>query len=200
MICRMMHRMTRRRVGVASIVLLPLLLAGCDEQLTQVVLVIQSDLKPPTEVDGLEVDAVQGPYAPQVNQFFGGTGIPLGQFPLSVGFVSGGKTKSFSIVARLFRGVTQISTPSIVVSRTVTDIPFEDQETMMLVLPLLKACACQGTTCPAPGTNPDCDNIDKPMVIPFDEAVAPPSTGSHPIGSPGTGQIDAGVKTTPPTR
>jgi hypothetical protein len=174
------------------------LLAGCHDPLTQVVLVIQSDLKPPTEVDGMDVAAIQGPYAPQVQPFFNNTGIPLGQFPLSVGFTSG-NTDSFSITIRLFRGTTQSVNPTIVVSRTVTDIHFVDQQTKMFVLPMLKACACQGSTCPTPGSNPDCDNLDNPPVVPFDPAVAPPSSGKR-----GGGQViinggaDGGIKMTMP--
>jgi hypothetical protein len=190
--------MIGRRARFVSL-LLPLLLAGCHEPLTQVVVVFQSDLQPPSEVDALDVAFIQGPYAPMVNPFFSGNGIPLRQFPVSVGFVSGGRTQSFSIVARLFRGTSQFATPPIVVSRTVTGIPFEDQETMMFVLPLLKACSCQGTSCPNPGVNPDCDNIDKPPVVPFDPAVAPPSSGMRGISGP-TGGFDAGVINSPPTR
>ena len=109
----------------------------------------------------MDVAAIEGPYAPQINPFFSNNGVPLGQFPLSVGFASQGKTDSFSIVVRLFRGTTQVVNPSIVVSRAVTDIHFVDQQTKMFVLPMLKACACQGSTCPSPGINPDCDNLDK---------------------------------------
>jgi hypothetical protein len=46
---------------------------------------------------------------------------------------------------------------------------------MMLVLPMNRACACQGTSCPSPG-DPECDNIDQPALQPFDSAVAPPSS------------------------
>jgi hypothetical protein len=187
--------MTRRRASHASL-LAAFLLAGCHDPLTQVVLVVQSDLRPPTEVDGMDVTAVEGPYAPIVNSFFNGTGIPLGQFPLSVGFSSQGATDSFSIVVRMFRGTTQVVNPAIVVSRTVTDIHFVDRETRMFVLPMLKACACQGSTCPAPGTNPDCDNLDNPPVVPFDPAVAPPSTGKR--GQVIVGGADAGIRMTPP--
>jgi hypothetical protein len=45
----------------------------------------------------------------------------------------------------------------------------------MVVLPLLRVCKCDGTSCPNPG-NPDCDNIARPAVLPFDPEVAPPST------------------------
>jgi hypothetical protein len=185
--------MTRPRARHVSL-LAAFLLAGCHEPLTQVVLVIQSDLKPPTEVDGMDVAAIQGPYAPQVQSFFGGSGFPLGQFPLSVGFTSHGMTESFSITVRLFRGTTQVVNPAIVVSRTVTDIHFVDQQTKMFVLPMLKACACQGSTCPSPGSNPDCDNLDDPPVVPFDPAVAPPSTGKR--GQTIIGGADAGIKMT----
>ena len=187
--------MTGPRASHVSL-LAAFLLAGCHEPLTQVVLVVQSDLSPPTEVDGMDVAAIEGPYAPQVNPFFNGSGIPLGPFPFSVGFTSMGKTDSFSIVVRLFRGTTQVVNPSIVVSRTVTDIHFVDQQTEMFVLPMLKACACQGSTCPSPGTNPDCDNLVNPAVVPFDPAVAPPSSGKR--GQMIIGGADAGLRMTVP--
>jgi hypothetical protein len=187
--------MIRRRARHLPL-LAAFLMAGCHDPLTQVVLVVQSDLKPPTEVDAMDVAAIEGPYAPMVQQFFSPSGIPLGQFPLSVGFSSQGRTDSFSIVVRLFRGTTQVFNPAIVVSRTVTDIHFVDQETKMFVLPMLKACACQGTTCPSPGTNPDCDNLDNPPVVPFDQAVAPPSSGKR--GVMIVGGFDGGVKMTMP--
>jgi hypothetical protein len=60
---------------------------------------------------------------------------------------------------------------------------------MMLVLPLLKECACVGSTCPTPGTNPNCDNIDKPAVVPFDPEVAPPSSGMGAIQGGGGGPV-----------
>lgn len=173
------------------------LLAGCHDPLTQVVLVVQSDLRPPTEVDGMDVAAIQGPYAPIVQPFFNSTGVPLGQFPLSVGFTSQGMAESFSITVRLFRGTTQVFNPTIVVSRTVTDIHFVDQQTKMFVLPMLKACACQGSTCPIPGTNPDCDNLDNPPVVPFDPAVAPPSSGKR-GGQIIVGGADGGIRMTVP--
>jgi hypothetical protein len=156
-------------------VLFPLLFAGCGRDLTEVVVVVQSDLTVPVEVDGADVAAVQGPFAPLVNQFFQGSGVALPPFPLSFGFLSGGGTDNFSIVVRLFRGTNLGVNPTLVVSRTVTDIRFVDEKTMMLVLPMRRACACQGTTCPSPG-NPECDNIDRPELQPFDPAVAPPST------------------------
>ena len=155
--------------------LLPLLPAGCRHDITEVALVVQSDLQVPSDVEVADVAYVVGPFAPQVNPFFGGTGQALAPFPLSVGFESDGMTTTFSITVRLFKGLTSPS-PALVVSRTVTDIRFVHGQTMMLVLPMNRACACQGTSCPSPG-NPECDNIDQPTLQPFDAAVAPPSSG-----------------------
>jgi hypothetical protein len=166
--------------------LLPLLLAGCNDDLTQVVLVVQSDLMVPSEVDGVDITSIEGAFAPPVGPFLSFGGTP-GSFPLSVGFQSGGATRSFSTVVRLFRGVFQSSSPTLVISRTVTDVRFVEGQTMMLVFPLNRVCACDGTTCPDLG-NPDCDNLDAPELLPFDPAIAPPSTmlgtSSGPIGPP----------------
>ena len=103
---------------------------------------------------------------------------------MSIGVTSAGRTSSFSITARLTLGFNSPQLLSIVVDRTVTDIRFVDEQTMMLVVDLPRVCACQGTSCPSPG-NPLCDNIDRPALQPFDPAVAPPSTmmtGGIPTG------------------
>jgi hypothetical protein len=171
--------------------LLPLLLAGCRHDITEVALVVESDLDVPADVEEMDVAYVVGPFAPQVSPFFGGNGQPIAPFPLSVGFESDGMTASFSITVRLFKAVTSPS-PALVISRTVTDIRFVAGQTMMLVLPMKRACACQGTSCPSPG-NPECDNIDQPVLQPFDPAVAPPSST---LGTIGTG---GGGVTRPPT-
>ena len=51
----------------------------------------------------------------------------------------------------------------------------------MLVVPMMRACACQGTSCPGPG-NPDCDELHAPALQPFDPAVTPPG-GKMPFGT-----------------
>jgi len=56
----------------------------------------------------------------------------------------------------------------------------------MLLLPMNRACACQGTSCPSPG-DPECDNIEQPTLEPFDPAVAPPSSMLGGNGTAGTG-------------
>jgi len=172
--------------------LLPLFSVGCRDDITEVALVVQSDLQVPSDVEVIDVAYVVGPFAPQVNPFFGGTGQALTPFPLSVGFESAGMTTTFSITVRFFKGLTTAPSPTLVISRTVTDIRFVPGQTMMLVLPMNRACACQGTSCPSPG-NPECDNIDQPALQPFDPAVAPPSSM---LGTIGTG---GGGVTRPPT-
>ena len=187
------------RLAVTRLLLPLLVLAGCHDDLTQVVLVVQSDLSVPSDVDGMDVSAIEGPFAPPVNPFFNQFGQTLPPFPLSVGFQSGGATRSFSAVVRLLRGA--FSSPTLVVSRTVTDVRFVDQQTMMLVFPMTRACACQGTSCPSPG-NPECDNMDNPELLPFDPAVAPPSTMMGAIpgggGGPVTGTAGSGGTRPPP--
>lgn len=162
-----------------------LLLVGCRDDITEVALVVQSDLQVPAEVEAMDVAGVDGPFAPPVNPFFSSGGVPLPAFPLSVGYGSGGRTTSFSVTVRLFRAVTT-GTPVLVVSRTVTDIRFVPGQTMMLVLPMNRACACQGTSCPSPG-DPECDNIEQPTLEPFDPTVAPPSSMIGGTGTAGTG-------------
>jgi len=82
----------------------------------------------------------------------------------------------------------------LVVSRTVTDIRFVADRSMMLVLPMNRECACVGTTCPSAG-NPHCDNLDAPTLQPFDPEVAPPSSTMN-IGAP-VGRPDGNIR--PPT-
>jgi hypothetical protein len=166
-----------------ALLLLPL--AGCRDELTQIVVVVQSDLIVPTEVDGLDVTSIEGPFEPPVSPFFNRTTESLGKFPLSVGFQSGGATRSFSAVLRLFIGVTQTSTPTLVMSRALLDVRFVSEQTMMLVVPMNRECACNGTNCPSIG-DPACDNLENPEVVPFDPAVAPPSQALGP--TPGFGQ------------
>ncbi len=182
--------MRRLPLLVASLPLLAAL-AGCQNPLTEVVIVFQSDLVVPAEADSIQVAVAEGPFSPaSVGAFFSGGGL-VGDFPVSIGVTSAGRTSSFSITARLTLGFNSTQQPlSIVVDRTVTDIRFVDEQTMMLVVPLPRVCACQGTSCPTPG-NPECDSIDRPALQPFDPAVAPPSTMM-------TGGIPTGV--TPPPR
>jgi hypothetical protein len=148
--------------------------AGCRDDVTEVVVVLEGDLRIPTEADGLFVAMNAGPQAP-TGGFATSSVISGLAFPLSFGFTSEGTSPSFSITVQFVHGVTQGVVPTIVVSRTITDIRFVDQKTMMLVVPFLHVCACMGTSCPQPG-DPNCDSIQTPVLKPFDPALAPPST------------------------
>jgi hypothetical protein len=82
-----------------------------------------------------------------------------------------------------------VAPEEILLRRRINGIAFVKGETRMLVVPLSKACACQGTTCPNPG-NPLCDDIVNPDTEPFDPARAPPSSSGGPgivFGGPDAG-------------
>lgn len=147
-----------------------LLLGGCQEPITEVVLVIDSDLAVPAAVDGVQLT---------VNGMISSP--PLLVLPSSLGIVSNGMTEAFSAAVQLMR--FEAAQP-IVVSRSVSGVRFVDGKTMMLVLRLDAACACDGTSCPNPGVDPDCDNVVNPTLVPFDPDVAPPS-GQPPSGGYG---------------
>jgi hypothetical protein len=161
----------RTRVWAGLVVAVLPIAAACNE-LTEVVLVIESDLMPFTEVNAFDATIAPGPVAPvPVNGLFV-SGVT--SFPLSIGFVSHGETKSFSLVARLLVG-TPGAPQRLVVSRTVSDVRFVEGEVRMFVLTMPRACACQGTACPLPG-DPACDKLTNPTLEPFDPARAPRST------------------------
>jgi hypothetical protein len=152
-----------------------LALAGCQDPLTEVVVVIDSDLQVPGDVDSVQ-------FRVDDTQFFDN----LERFPASIGVVSQGTRTAFSFHVTLGR-VYPPQNP--VISRSATGIRFVEGETMMLVVKLPAACACVGTNCPNPGAFPDCDNLVSPPLEPFDPAVAPVSQG----GSPGSsGMVPVG--------
>jgi hypothetical protein len=159
------------------------LAAGCHDPITEVVLVVTSDMHVPTDVDLASFDSQPGGAAPSGANRFGGFGSSLVSFPSSVGFTSGGSTEVFSVSVQLEKSGS-INGPQLVVPRIITNIAFTKGEITMLVVPFLAACACHGTSCPLPGTNPDCDDIDSPATVPFDPKVAPPSSPQLGPGQP----------------
>jgi hypothetical protein len=157
--------------------------AGCSDSFpSEVVVVVQSDLSVPTDADALQFSLIAGSFAPNPN----GAGsltvaaFLTGDFPVSQAVTADRMTTAFSMTVQLLHGLANgTQAPTIVVSRTVTDIRFGPQQSMMLQLPLLRRCACQGTTCPLPG-DPECDNIVQPPLQPLDPAVAPSSSFLNP--------------------
>jgi hypothetical protein len=136
-----------------------LLLAGCHDPLTEVVLVIDSDLKVSAEVDTIHVS---------VDDLTLSEG--LGTFPVSLGVLSQGMRNAFSLHVGLSHSP---ASQTFVVARSATGIRFVDGETMMLRLKLSSACACAGTNCPDPTGIRDCQDLASPPLEPFDPAVAP---------------------------
>ena len=82
-----MRRMASGR-AVTRLLLPLLVLAGCHEDITQVVLVVQSDLSVPSDVDGMDVSTIEGSFAPPVVPFFNQFGRTLPLFPLSLALAS----------------------------------------------------------------------------------------------------------------
>jgi hypothetical protein len=160
-----------------SMAVLAGMLAGCHDPVTEVVVVMQSDLAIPTDADRIIVSFNSGIFPPMIGGFdtTNREGNLFGRsFPLSLGFTSGGGTSTFSITVQLLHGTNQAGAPNIAVGRTVTDIRFVDQEMMMFMLPLLRVCACEGTSCPNVD-NPDCQSFQTPVLEPLDPAMAVPS-------------------------
>jgi len=166
--------------------------AGCGdtpppppEEEEVVVVVLQSDLEVPRETDGLQVAIAAGAVAPQPNapqtSVIGLRLSGSGDLPAAIGIKAGPTSSSFSMTAQLLDLASGTSLPGIVVSRSIADVRFVPDSKLMLVVPMLRACACEGTSCPLPG-NPDCDNIIAPTPQPFDPAVVPPGT-SMPFGT-----------------
>jgi hypothetical protein len=186
-----------KRATLAAMALAPIAAIGCAQgSVTEVVLVLTSDIAVPSDADSIQVVAdfegspsSPGGFVQEQSGLFG-----LSGFPVSVGFVSSnGDTPGFSVAIDLDRSFTGLE-QQIIVRRHLTGIAFVKGEMRMLIVPLSKACACQGTTCPNPG-NPACDDIVNPDTEPFDPARAPPSSSAGPgivLGGP-----DAGVSPPP---
>jgi len=172
-----------KKERLLPVLMLLAVVAGCHESATEVVVVLQSDLVVPTDFDGTRFDMNAGAVAPsgQPGSFTTLTGVAE-PFPLSIAFLPQETTEtfpvataSFSLRVQLQRGVVAGPPLETVVTRAITDIRFVDEQRMMVVVPLLRACACTGTSCPNPG-NPDCDDIKSPTLQPWDPAVSPPSS------------------------
>lgn len=161
----------RRAIFVTAALAAALTTAGCHDDVTEVVLVMKGDLLIPTDVTNITVSSQLGLFEPQPF----GSNVQLSSFPLSYGFVSpSGSNDLFSVTVQLSRSVPPGFLTQPVVTRKIIGLRFVPEQTRMLVLPMLAACACHGTSCPNPGTNPDCDDLMRPETQPFDPTMAPP--------------------------
>jgi hypothetical protein len=146
----------------AVILAAALLAAGCREA-TEVVVVVDSDLRP-----GLDFDQINFVlFSVNPNGFPGNnSGIPVAQgfaLPATLGVVpQQGGPSVFDIMAVAARNVT--NTP--IVSRRVSNVAFVPDERRALFISLLAQCRCNGTNC---DIDPPCNDIVNPQLTEFDE-------------------------------
>jgi hypothetical protein len=164
---------------LGALVCAAVLAAGCNDPITEVVLVMTSDLVIPNDVEMSTVGVVAGTDPPAALSGFQ-TNITA-EFPLTVG-VQAGHATVFSATIQLSRTDRTTFTNLPIVTRNVTAVRFVPEQIRMVVVPMPSACACHGTSCPLPGTNPDCDDLVSPEAVPLDPTIAPPSSPEMPGG------------------
>jgi hypothetical protein len=192
----------RTLVGVGLVAL-----AGCHAPVTEVVVVIDTDLSTPAEADMLEVEITSSQST--TNQTFAvsrdmDAGVisrgNLPTFPATIGVVPGASgVAPFSITATLLRANAETNLEEIVVARKATDVQFVQGQTRTLVLTLLRACACKGTNCPNPSTTPPCGDLVSPTLTPFDPQHIPHVTlsdGGAPVDSGADARRDVAAEAT----
>jgi len=141
-----------------------LCLIGCYDPVTEVLLVVPSDLT--LDISSFATVLVTpGNGLPKPADGFGS---PLLRLPLTASVVTAGSTASFS--AEVIMGSSPFQGDRVLITRTVFGVRFEDHQTRMLILPLVSACGCHNDVCPIPG--PRCEDLTNPPLVPFDPALA----------------------------
>jgi hypothetical protein len=154
---------SRSAAACLAPVLLAVAAAGCRPQATEIVLVVESELAVPQEMDTVAI-IVTGAVGPVETDYVfvdGSQPVTVGLLPLQDG------TKPFTVEVqgKLF-GI-------VVVSARATSLRFVEGKRLMLELVLRRACTCQGTTCPSSST-PGCEDLVDPNLPPLDEKSIPP--------------------------
>jgi hypothetical protein len=150
---------TRRALGVLALAGAALL-GGCLHDPTEIVVVVDTDLKL-----GIEFDTIQF-------MLFGNApaGIPIAQsttLPATLGVVpQASGAQQFDVMAVASQGFDTSGMSKPVVQRRVSNIRFVPNEIRSVFIPLLRQCMCQGTNC---DTNPPCNDIVTPTLAAFDE-------------------------------
>jgi hypothetical protein len=173
-------------------------LAGCHASVTEVVVVVDTNLSLPAEADTFELEIRSSVL--NENHFFGSSPPPDGgvlargalpTFPATIGIVphDDGAYVPFGVTAVLLRTPAGASQPSIVVERSATGVQFVRGQTRMLFLSLTRACMCAGTNCP---TTAACGDLTSPTLSAFDPAHLPRVDGGA-VGGP-----DGGADTSAP--
>ena len=158
--------------------------AGCHEPVTEDVLVVDSDLSVPGEIDGVTIEGAGAPI--DLDLQAGGVTLPatLGLLP------TGANPQPFALVVE---GTRQ---GQVVVSRSATNVRFFHGQRHALLLSLLRVCACLTPPCAAP-SDPRCADLDAPALVPLDPqnlpALARPFDGGADV--PIDGGADAPLDT-----
>ena len=134
--------------------------SGCHEPVTEILLVVDSDLAVPAEIDGLTINGAGAPI--QVDLNAAGVALPatLGLLP------TGDNPPPFSVSAQATRQ------GQVVASRHATNVQFVHGQRRVLLLSLVRACACLAPPCAA-NTDPACADLDSPALPVLDPGHLP---------------------------
>jgi hypothetical protein len=171
----------RRGRGIAPRVLLVALaapvLAGCFDDPTEVVVVLDTDAKVGRDFANVQLCFSNASSDANAD---GRT------WPVTVGVRKQGTSSMFTVLVKLnttpapgqcdnrFMPPGTVTTPPPFDTRTAKDVQFVDGEMRTLFLPLLKACACVDaagmptTSCPH-ALDPGCEDLTSPKLGDFDE-------------------------------
>ena len=163
-------------MGVAA-----LALAGCHSPVTEVVVVVDTDLSLPADADTLELhvatQSLDHAYvygAASAAATPGASAQPLPTFPATLGLVPAGALDApFSVTASLAFAPAGGAARRLVVSRTVSGVRFVSGERRVLFVSLLRACVCAGGSCPDVAGPPACADVTSPSLPAFDPAHLP---------------------------
>jgi hypothetical protein len=129
--------------------------AGCHDPVTEIVVVVDSDLSVPSEIDSVTIDGTGAPITLDLQA--GGSSLPatLGLLP------TGDNPPPFALVVQATRQ------GQVVVSRSAANVRFVQKESRALLVSLLRACACFTPPCAAPSAAA-CADLDAPELVPLD--------------------------------
>jgi hypothetical protein len=186
-----MFRNARARAAVfAAAVAVTAAAGGCSKSVTEIVLVVDSDLVVPDEI--ARVGVVLGGATAATDA---GTEIRYdltGQaLPVTLGLLPGNAGQPFSVEVRGER-----ADGGIVVRMAATGVRFVDSQNLMLELPLRRACACAQPDCPI-SSAPGCATLVAPVLPPFSPDAIPPHVtpdgGADAAGADSAGADAAGA-------
>jgi hypothetical protein len=160
-----------------------LVVAGCHDPVTEIVVVVDSELSVPGEVGQLqlEMDTHTGIMRDESDL----TALGAAAFPATIGLLprSDASYSPFDLVVSLLQGrPTQV----LVAQRKVSGVRFARGQTLQLFVSFPRACACAGTNCPN-ATAPACADIATATLTPFDPRHLPRVTASDGGATPDVG-------------